>query len=116
MIPIDKLIPEWHSKAACKGMPDELFFGESDSQRRPALTLTQLRNAQKICDACPVFRDCLSHALVEREAYGIWAGTSRRSRLKLFEIIDKEIVILEDIVEGYCNGLGYLYERFGRAL
>ena len=116
MISIDKLIPSWHLDAACAGMPDEMFFGESDSKSRPALTLTQLRDAQKVCNECPVFRQCLTHALTEREAYGIWAGTSRRSRLKLFDIMDKEIVALHDIVEGYCNGLGYLYEQFGRAL
>ena len=116
MISIDKLIPNWHAGASCKGMDDAIFFGDSDSKTRPALTLTQLRKAQKICDDCPVYRDCLIHALEEREAYGIWAGTSRRSRLKLFEIIDKDIVTLEAIVEGYCSGRGYLYEKFGRAL
>jgi WhiB family redox-sensing transcriptional regulator len=116
VISIDKLIPDWHAKAVCNGMDDVIFFGDSDSKTRPALTLTQLREAQAICNTCPVFRNCLTHALEEREVYGIWAGTSRRSRLKLFEIIDREIVTLEDIVEGYCDGKGYLYEQFGRAL
>lgn len=116
MIPIDRLIPDWHKDASCVGMDDEIFFGDSDSKARPALSLTQLRVAQKICNACPVYKECLTHALEEREAYGIWAGTSRRARLKLFDIIDKEIVTLEVIVEGYAKGLGHVYEQFGRAL
>lgn len=73
-------IPEWHERAVCKGMADEIFFGAEDQRVRPSLSRTGLALAQSICEQCPVRRDCLTHALTQPEGYGVWGGTSGRMR------------------------------------
>jgi len=40
------------------------------------------KDANDICSKCPVFEDCLSHAL-KYEDYGYWAGTSPKDRQKM---------------------------------
>jgi WhiB family redox-sensing transcriptional regulator len=106
------LIPAWHRQAACRGMDDEVFFGQSDTGS-PSLTQKQVAEAKLICDRCPVFRECLQHSLEQRECYGVWAGTSRRTRLKLFKVIDLKIATVDSIVDGYCSGRGTMIERLG---
>jgi len=43
----------------------ELFFAETDLDRRPA---------RNYCSRCPVREDCLRHALEHKEIWGIWGG------------------------------------------
>lgn len=95
---LGRLIPSWHDRAACAGVPDVVFFGTSEAGVRPALTVTEIANARRFCDTCPVFVHCLTHALVVRERYGVWAGTSGRARTKMWIEIDTGTATVEDIV------------------
>lgn len=64
----------WWERAACRGMPIELFFpGRGD---------TSIREALAVCADCPVREECLDDALSHsREGtYGIWGGMSERQR------------------------------------
>jgi WhiB family redox-sensing transcriptional regulator len=63
--------------------------------------VAQLRQAQEICDQCPVIRDCLLHALRFPEQYGIWAGTSGNTREKLVKRIRAEQLDVERVVDTY---------------
>lgn len=70
------MTPAWMNRAACAGLPgDEWFANEYTEQHRIAV---------RICNECPVRRDCLEHALRNREEEGVWGGlTQRQRRLEL---------------------------------
>ncbi|HRW20080.1 MAG TPA: WhiB family transcriptional regulator [Dermatophilaceae bacterium] len=68
----------WQQHGLCRDLDAEAFFhpeGERGvpRQRRAAA-------AKEICLACPVLRQCRSHALRVREPYGIWGGLTEQER------------------------------------
>lgn len=100
---LEDLWPTWQEQGRCWGVGNHYFFGtESDSE--PTMNIKQVRQASKLCDVCPVFRECLTFALEKRERYGVWAGTSGRVRRTIFSLIDAGVVEVEEVVEDYCNG------------
>lgn len=61
----------WQERAACRDADIDLFFSlDEDDQRR----------ALEFCQGCPVRRECLEHAVQEREMYGIWGGMQESER------------------------------------
>jgi WhiB family redox-sensing transcriptional regulator len=94
--------PNWHQDALCSGMDDAIFFGTENYDKRPPLSLTEVRAAREICDQCPVARECLTHALTLPEQYGIWAGTSGNMREKMVKQINKGVDI-EVVVDKYLE-------------
>jgi ABC-type lipopolysaccharide export system ATPase subunit len=66
--------PEWHSRAACRGVDPELFFPAKGEDPSIVSVL--------YCSRCPVTEDCLDHAL-RREREGVWAGTSDKQRRQI---------------------------------
>lgn len=50
---------------------DLIFFPERGQSTAPAV---------KICNKCPVQRECLLYSLENNEIHGIWGGTSERTR------------------------------------
>ena len=81
-----------------------MYFG--NDQEQPTMSIKQVRNAAKLCDVCPVFVECLTHALTVREEYGVWAGTSGRTRRRLFSLLDRGEYTIEELVEVTLNGRG----------
>jgi WhiB family transcriptional regulator, redox-sensing transcriptional regulator len=65
--------PEWHARAACRGMGTDLFF--------PVDSVT-LARATKICSGCGVREECGRFAIEHPSLKGIWAGTSERRRAR----------------------------------
>ncbi|GAA1858197.1 hypothetical protein GCM10009836_42980 [Pseudonocardia ailaonensis] len=66
--------PDWRAVASCREIPADLYFpDEGDSAK----------SVKAICNSCEVRLDCLAHALVQREAYGIWGGLTGRERNRL---------------------------------
>jgi hypothetical protein len=69
--------------------------------------MTDIANAKAICNVCPVYATCLRTALgVEgenREEYGIWAGTSGRTRKRIWSMVEDGILSAEDIVQDILN-------------
>ena len=64
---------EWVLHAACRsGEPDALFV-QGASQNI----------AKRICDGCPVRRECLAEALDHRIGTGVWGGMTERERRAL---------------------------------
>ena len=66
--------PEWMSWSNCRFTDPEVFFPEKGGS-----TI----EAKRICARCPVEIECLEYALVNDERFGVWGGTSERTRLKL---------------------------------
>jgi WhiB family redox-sensing transcriptional regulator len=67
---------EWMRHSACKDEPTELFFPLGIG---PAFT-EQINEAKAVCSGCPVRAECLTHAFVKPEKYGIWGGMAEDDR------------------------------------
>lgn len=67
-------LPAWMAEGLCAQTDPALFFPDAGSQAR---------TAKQVCHGCPVRRDCLRHALTNREEHGVWGGTSERERRRL---------------------------------
>lgn len=68
----------WQDSALCAQADPELFF--------PATTGTESESvAKKICTRCEVRSECLDHAVVRDERYGIWGGLSEQERRQMVE-------------------------------
>ena len=68
--------PGWFDLAACRGLGHAMFFPDQGD-------LYGARDAQAVCDACPVRRECMLHALTQGEHHGIWGGTTERARQRI---------------------------------
>ena len=98
---VTSLYPDWHKQALCVGKSDVLFFGASDPDTRPPYTLGDIKRAKAICHQCPVAAMCLRSALVNREEYGVWAGTTRKQRKRWLSAIDARQITVESVVTAY---------------
>lgn len=97
-------------------MSIQAFFGATDTTERPALSMSDVGRAKAVCATCPVFRECATKALgagknEPREEYGIWAGTSGRTRRRIWEMVEREEVTLNQVVNDLCRGDFYRYEH-----
>ncbi len=70
------LEPTWMREAICSSVDPELWFEESATSTRQAISL---------CHDCPVRAMCLASALVFREEYGISGGLQPSERRPLEE-------------------------------
>jgi hypothetical protein len=102
---VGDLYPDWQEDAHCKGVGVTYYFGES---------IQQVRRASKLCDVCPVFYECLHHALVTREGYGVWAGTSGRMRRNIFKLVDDGLTTVPEVMEVFRRGEGDRYRLTGK--
>lgn len=55
--------------AACTSRGDLDFFSSDQAV---------IRTCKNLCSTCPVKRECLSHALAEKELFGVWGGADGR--------------------------------------
>lgn len=87
----------WADDGACKGEDQDLFFPPVPPENITALHVAAVR---PICQACPVFTSCHTHA-VRRESDGIWAATSPRDRRRLRKAMGMPSPL--STVEGRCT-------------
>lgn len=74
---LSAVVPEptsWQAEAACRNADAETFFTLDEARQKEALEL---------CAACPVRQECLEHALLHGEQYGIWGGTREGERRRM---------------------------------
>ena len=62
----------WRDDAACLDADPDLFFPVGTTG--PALK--QIDNAKRICQACPVRKQCLAWALDLDATAGVWGGSA----------------------------------------
>lgn len=103
--------PVWHEKAQCRNSDIEGFFGRNDEKGRGTITLVELRKAKRICAKCDVFTVCLRTALCSREKFGVWGGTSGRTRTRILGMIDRGEVTMEQVLADYAEGKTEAYEN-----
>jgi WhiB family redox-sensing transcriptional regulator len=65
---------DWRADAACKNVDVEVFFAIDEPSQQEAVA---------ICETCPVRAECLEHALIAREQYGVWGGVREQDRKRL---------------------------------
>lgn len=70
--------PQRNPRRNCRGRGTWLFFPLDGGSSYP-----DLDRARRICAACPIAEGCLEWALVHREEYGIWGGTTERERRRI---------------------------------
>lgn len=99
---INDLYPTWQEKAHCADVGHEYFFGDEEEQ--PTMSIKAVRRASKLCDVCPVYRECLRWALEKKEEYGVWAGTSGRVRRKIQRHLEDGTATVDQVVEDFANG------------
>lgn len=78
----------WQNKAACVGMPLDLFFPGQGEKRKT-------NQAKAICKGCPVSQDCLSFTLKHEDPtsrHGIYGGLTQDERRRLFGTVPVESV------------------------
>ncbi|HEY0934144.1 MAG TPA: WhiB family transcriptional regulator [Trebonia sp.] len=70
---------DWRAAGACLAADPDLFFSVA------AGTAVDNENtrALRICDNCPVKRQCLDFALRNGEVSGIWGGTTPDERVRV---------------------------------
>ncbi|GAA1029727.1 MULTISPECIES: WhiB family transcriptional regulator [Amycolatopsis] len=64
-------LPEWRTRAACRGRLDLDFIDPADEQ---------IDQCRVICTECTVRELCLAEALTTGEAWGIWGGLDADER------------------------------------
>lgn len=66
--------PDWHTRAACRGVGPEVFFLQRGDSRGLALALSY-------CARCPVVDECRDFAASQPALLvGIWGGEAGRAR------------------------------------
>ena len=63
--------PDWHRRAACRGVGAGIFYSEHKGHNAEALAL---------CRVCPVINECRAHADTTPERFGIWGAMGTRAR------------------------------------
>jgi hypothetical protein len=80
---------EWREDAACINLPKKIFFPE------PCATEGSYTQAKKICDSCPVTKQCLDLAMRsergERCRHGMFGGKTPKERYVMDKTLDAPI-------------------------
>lgn len=66
----------WRHRAACRGLPVDLFHPAPGEHRTTA-------EARAVCARCPVRQPCLATALADPTLHGVWGGTTGQERKRL---------------------------------
>ncbi len=76
---------EWQILGQCRERKGTQFFHPDDDLGRISRRLREAA-AKRVCDGCPVRRQCATHALTVGEEYGVWGGFSENDRSMLRQL------------------------------
>jgi WhiB family redox-sensing transcriptional regulator len=76
---------EWQLLGNCRDRSTAQFFHPDDDLGRISRRMRESA-AKRLCDGCPVRRQCATHALKVGEEYGVWGGFSEHDRSLLREL------------------------------
>lgn len=66
----------WQDSAACRGNDPDLFFPVG----KTGLSIQQIAAAKEVCLSCVARVSCLEFAIMTKQEYGVWGGTSEEER------------------------------------
>ena len=67
--------------APCQRQPDLFYAKDKDLVQR----------AKEICHTCPAMIKCRTHAMRQREPYGVWGGMSERDRHRVWRRLRRRV-------------------------
>jgi WhiB family transcriptional regulator, redox-sensing transcriptional regulator len=70
----------WQQTGACRSSAASSDFYPPMRTERKHERLARERRAKSVCATCPVQVQCLEHAIVADERYGIWGGLNHDER------------------------------------
>lgn len=70
--PEPRLVNQWRLDGSCSTVDPSLHFPEGPKKVRDLQTTT----AVKICESCPVLKQCRTYAIETGQQYGVWGGMS----------------------------------------
>ena len=76
---------EWQMFGRCRDRSGTQFFHPDDDLGRISRRLREAA-AKRMCEGCPVRRQCATHALQVGEEYGVWGGFSETERVMLRDL------------------------------
>ena len=96
----------WREEASCRKLGPSIFFSEDGDG---GLSRKNDVSAKKICSACNVKTDCLSYALNEQIAFGIWGGFTARERSSIIRklALDDYTAISSELVNKTLHMIKY---------
>jgi len=75
-IPSETTNYDWQEQAYCRPLDPSIFFPMNEAAQQ---------RAADICGACAVRSECLEYALITKQQYGVWGGTTERQRIKILK-------------------------------
>jgi WhiB family redox-sensing transcriptional regulator len=75
-ITLANAIREADSNPPCQETDPEAFYAEKGDWG-------SIRQAKKLCEFCPVIKECGEYAIAAMEPYGVWGGLTPRERVAL---------------------------------
>lgn len=106
--------PDWYADGRCRGMSWSVFFGPPNETDTQLIGPGVLHRAQRICFDCPVRAACLEYALRKHIQHGIWAGTSGRTRARIWAMERRGEVTRTEVLTDFAAGRRERYERLPR--
>lgn len=103
--------PDWYDDGECIDLPKSMFFGEENETDTQLIGPGVLHRAQKVCAVCPVRAKCLAYALDKHILHGIWAGTSGRTRARIWAMERRGDVTRSQVLADFSSGEGERYEK-----
>ena len=81
---LNEAIDEAPIVVPCQNTDPDLWFGDSNQNgytgNERGFNYT---DARKLCNSCPVAKQCLDYALANREEFGMWGGKSPKERFDI---------------------------------
>jgi WhiB family redox-sensing transcriptional regulator len=75
-ITLANAIREAETNPPCQETDPEAFYAEKGDWG-------SIRQAKKLCESCPVIKECGEYAIAAMEPYGVWGGLTPRERVAL---------------------------------
>jgi WhiB family transcriptional regulator, redox-sensing transcriptional regulator len=67
-------IREAETNPPCQETDPEAFYSEKGDWG-------SIRQAKKLCESCPVIKECGEYAIAAMEPYGVWGGLTPKERV-----------------------------------
>jgi hypothetical protein len=111
-VSVEGVVPEppegWREVAACLNTNPDWFYADTLKGRPPT---DPVRKAQvyeemrwrHLCPRCPARADCLAHALLHRERWGVWGGMTPAGRRNIEEFLVGGLVTWVKLTKGWSN-------------
>jgi WhiB family transcriptional regulator, redox-sensing transcriptional regulator len=73
---------DWRERAACRDAAQDVFF-----PTRRGTAVVEIEAAKQLCATCPVQPQCLEFALLTRQDFGVWGGTTEHERRLMLKVV-----------------------------